>query len=434
MLIDTESLHILLYISIYAIAFLFGLIILRKQIWNLFDPLILMLFNVSFNVANVVYFGLNGETQYQFIWFVIVAYVFFLLGLNANFINRIRIGIRKSPPRSSAYIGPTRSVTIYIFLVTMLFNIASTAFVFYNVGFAIITNEISPDVKATMTLDHFGIFKYISWAGATLLIPVIAHAFYIHKLKLITYIGIAWFLVTSFLFNFSKAGFFFLMFDIGIVLYYFDKKLGYKIISYKKLMMFGLLGLIPAYFALSYYRDTTGNSIAMILLDRFIDNGGGTYNYFVHDGWRAFEGWDFTKRIIYYFDTILSVFRFKSWEGLTLINVVQEYVTGNYVLGMGQNPFLFFDGHFLFGWFGIFYAFAIGLLINYVRNLNVNIIFFYFLIKAVFPIVGDPDMTQAYIVSMVLLVPFIIFIYMIGGIADVNILKKYPLLKQETKL
>ncbi len=425
MLIDVESLNYPLYTSLLAITFLCGIIVVRKKLWNLFDPLILTLFFISFNVVNVVYFNLISVYQSDYVYYIVISYILFLFGLRVNFINKIKF--RRNPQKNRTYVGPTKSATKYLFWISILFSAISAAFVFYNVGFGILTQTVSPDIKNMITLNGYGIFKYISWAGNLLLLPIIAHAYFIHKLKLITYIGILWFLITSILFNFSKAGFFFLMFDLGIVLYYFEINLQYQIIRYKKIIMISVIGLIPAYIVLSNYQSITGIPIYNYLIIRFIDTGGGTYNYFVLEGMHAFDGWDFLTRLTYYFDTILSVFRIKSWADPNIMATMTQYLTGSYQPGFGQNPYLFLDGHFLFGWFGIIYSYALGLLINYIRNIKADIISFFILIKMFIPIVADPDMTQAYIVSVMLLIPFILFIMLAAKSFNNSILRRYTL-------
>ena len=53
------------YAAIFLMFFAGQLLFLRNKLWNLFDPLILILMNVSFNAAIIFFLFLNGQVDFS---------------------------------------------------------------------------------------------------------------------------------------------------------------------------------------------------------------------------------------------------------------------------------------------------------------------------------------------------------------------------------
>jgi hypothetical protein len=96
--------------------------------------------------------------------------------------------------------------------------------------------------------------------------------------------------------------------------------------------------------------------------------------------------------------------------------MVVEHVTGVALPGFGANPYLFFDGHFLFGWGGIGYCLLLGWLIALIRSLRINLIAFYVLVKLALYLPVDPGIAMSAIVSLILIVPFLFFLYIVSAL------------------
>jgi hypothetical protein len=354
-----------------------------------------------FNVVNVLYFGIEDIDSYIVpMLYVSICYFLFLVAIKSRPIkiiqnnNKLKLG------------EPNKLETFYLFGVVMFFQIISVFFQFKNVGFGLIKGEIDPNIKVTMTQNGFGIFKYIAIIGRFYFLPIIFHAFFVHRIKFILYFGLFWFICTSFIFNTSKAGFLFILFDIGILLFFMKKHFGFKF-NYTKIITIGILGLIPAFMTISFFAQNQ-KSIEIVVLERFVDTGGGTYAYFIEHGERGFDDFSFLRRLRYYFDTLLSVFRFKPWEDPSYMSIVKIETIGDYIPGFGQNPYIFLNGHFLFKWGGVFYCFILGLCINFIRNSKLNIIWFFVLNKLFFDLIKDPDMAQADIIAILFIAPFFV--------------------------
>jgi len=412
-----------LFVTILAISLAFSFVLLRKKIWNIFDPMIFILFNVAVNYTIVCYYFFCDRCELGFFVFVSLCYLAFLFGLAINLNHNIREGAPMPSLR-----GPSKTVTVYLIFVSIFLQLVSTVFMFTLFGFGALSGDVDHSVvKITMTQGGFGLISYLSSAGGMMFLPLVAHAYFAHRMKALSFFCMIYFLVTSILFSFSKTGFLFIMFSFGILLHFYKIAINKVVISYRYIIIAGLIGLIPAFFVIHFILLRTGESFLTLVLTRFIATAGGTYGYFILGGVNAFDGISYAQKLAYYFDTILSIFRFKAWEMFSYSAYMQKYLFGSATPGFGANPYLFFDGHFLFGWFGIIYCFLIGLILNYVRSLRVNIVLYFMLITITLSIYADTAITQDRFFSALLLIPFWLFIYFAVKAVNSNLM--VPIIK-----
>jgi hypothetical protein len=114
---------------------------------------------------------------------------------------------------------------------------------------------------------------------------------------------------------------------------------------------------------------------------------------------------------------------------------IEYQLTGSYMPGFGANPYLFLDGHFLFGWLGVIYCFFVGVSIAYARSLSKNILVFFIAVKFTTYFVTDPAIAQAQFISLLVYLPFLIplYIFVKSTNAKFNLnLKKFHLRKKAT--
>ncbi len=364
-----------------------------------------MLLMVCVNVTNIAYFFLMGKCDLSSFAYVTIALFLFIVGLNLKlFVSKDRLTIGSI---NTSYIE-----TIYIFIVCILFGIINYSFILKTVGFGLFFGTVLADVKVTMFQGGkgLGIFKYISSIQSLFLFPSIFYAYYRYKSKLIPILGLLWFLSTSVLFNFSKVGFVTVCFDVGILVYYWQTYYKRKSISLKFIVVLIALGTIPAFATLSTYQSATGLNLLEYMARRIVDTGGGVYNYFVLGGKDAFLSYGYLDRLSNHFDIFLSVFRIKEWNELSYMNEMLFYVTKHKNPGFSPNPSFFLDGHFLFGWAGLFYAFFLGAVISIIRSIKTNIFLFYILVKISLAFVIDPWISYSYLIGLLLISPFIVLI------------------------
>ncbi len=407
MLIDSSDLNFIAYFLCLLFSGITLLLVIgRKRIWNFFDPLNLAILNISFNSSIVFYFFYVGGLRADFAWYVLLSLIMFGLGVNlGSRVNLVSASDNSKFGETSTIIGPTKQFTWFLLLLAVLFKSVYIVFMLSKVGLGLLTGDVHADIKLMVFLDGGGAFKYFSWAGDILLIPVIFYSYFILKAKKIFALGLVFFLFHSFILPTSKAGFVFLIFDLGLVAYYARRYLRFELNLRKVYIATVAVGLIPAVITLSMY-GANYQEVLKFLVVRFMDTGGATYGFFVFDGYKAFSDYSVSERIMNYFDTLLSVLRFKEWEDPNRIAQLKLYLTGGYQHGYGQNPYLFVDGFFLFGFLGFIYALILGLLIGLVRALNVGFFTFFIANKLMLSAIADPDILQAMIVSLLFLSPF----------------------------
>jgi hypothetical protein len=227
-------------------------------------------------------------------------------------------------------------------------------------------------------------------------------------------LGVLLFLVQNVVFNFSKSGFVFAIFDLGIIAHFYQGALRRKLLSFRLVGTVALLGLLPAVLVLTVVSAASGASPLQMVITRLAATGSGTYMYFLLDGSDALIRMGLTERLGLYFDTLLSALRFKAWAPLSYSGIVSTYITGVELPGFGTNPYPFVAGHFLFGWGGIFYCFGVGALLSFVRTRRTNLLVFYVANQAGIVFVTDPGITQAQIVALIVISPVFAIVWLIA--------------------
>lgn len=396
------------YITIFSIIFIGQIIYLKKKIWNIFDPLILILINVSLNSSIIFFMYVNGQVSYYSALYIMVATILFSLGLNGN-----KISLNSTNVKSTKALGLSPKITVIMISVSVFYQLISIVFMLKNIGFGILTGSVNPDtIKVTVTQDGLGIFRHISSAGDFLFLPLVAHALFTFKMRRLVSACALFFFLKSIVFPMSKSGLVFMIFDIGILMYYYKSKLDCTIISFKKMVLISIAGLIPALIVLINVTVKYETTILSLIVERFIVTGFGTYQYFVSGGMIFLENISPVDKFNYYFDTILSLFRIKAWEEMTYVANMTYQISGSYMPGFGANPYLYLDGHFFFGWGGVVYCYAIGKIIAFSRSLTTNILFFYIAVKISAYLVADPAIAQAQLFSLIFYLPPIFLLYL----------------------
>jgi hypothetical protein len=396
------------YSGIFILLFALQVIYLKDRIWNLFDPLLLILMNISLNAAIVLFMFVNGQVDYSIAIYILFGTCFFCLGMNSK---RLRIGPPCAKPNKA--IGFSPKVTVVCLLVSLFYQTITMIFTFKQIGFGILTGSVNPDIiKVSLTQGGMGIFRHIGSAGELLFLPLIAHAFFTYKMRRLAFACIVYYVLKSMLFPMSKSGLVLIVFDFGILMHFYKIKFNYIILKTRKVLFVALIGVFPSLIVLYNLSSRYEMSISQMIVERFIVTGYGTYQYFILGGMNFFENLSVLDRFNYYFDTILSMLKIKEWGEMSYVAQMGYQLTGVAIPGYGANPYIFLDGHFLFGWIGILYCYTVGALIACARSSNTNIILFYILVKMSAFLVTDPAIAQSLSVALMLYMPLGLLLYL----------------------
>jgi hypothetical protein len=411
-MVDPNQLNILGYVGLTLFLLVLAVVVVgRKNLWGLSDPIFLVFMGMVFNVANILYFKtlFSVDGMYFFL-----SFISFFIFLRAGVMFGSKSGdIRRIIMNSGLTVNPTISEARYLIFVAIFLQSIWYLFLVKSFGVGLITGDVSPDVKNMVTLEGNGVYKYLSIAGDLIFMPMIAYLLVNKRSKKVIVFALIWFLFVNTVFGLSKAGFVLRIFDMGMLSYYLQARYGLGFMNKKIIIIIFALGAIPAIVVLGFYSESTGLSIGDFFVVRLLDTGGGSYAYFVEGAKAAFKSFSFIDRLSYYFDTLLSVLRIKEWDDPNRTSIALKYLTGSYQLGYGQNPYLFLDGHFLFGYIGgFFYVTLLGFLFGIVRSCtSLNVIVFFVLVKLSMGLVVDPDISQAIIVSVIFIAPFPIMFF-----------------------
>ncbi len=394
-----------------ALIFSFSLAVSWRQMWNIFDPLWRTLLFVSINVSEVLFYCQPGswETIY-----VVAAYTMFLIGFNVGWY--LRRGTTQKAARIE-FRGPGPKMTAVLLSLAATLVLIYDGFVTWRIGPGLLSG-IDPDtIKVTVTQGGFGIFKYLVIVGGMLLLPLLVQAYVIHRLYVVTALGLIIYLFHYFLFGFSKTGLFLIAFDFGIIAHYYQISIGRSLLRKGFILVAMAIGAIPAYAALRLAASARGITPGTMLLHSLVGLGSGSYMYFCLGGVGAFEDLTYPKKLAFFFDNLLSPLRLKEWEPVPYGAFIEEYLTGGGTPGFGATPFLFQSGYLLLGWGGILYCFGLGVAISVVRSLKTDLITFFVLVNVVLYAVGDPGTAQSAVVAFLIVSPIFLTLKA-GGLAQ----------------
>lgn len=416
MLPTFKDLDVTVYFIIFSAVFLLTIIIFKKNIWNILDPFIYTLLNLSFNLAIVFYSLVKNDIKIEYVYYCIISFICFCIAMKLSmYVSKTYI----QSPSKVVFKGPNRTLTIILLVFSMFLFTINNIYLISKIGLGIINGQANPDIlKVTLTQGGGGVFQKISIASQIIFVPLLAHAYYTFKLKKTVLISFCYYLICMFFFNFSKSGLLFMLFNLGIVLHYYEYYLGYKIIKLKKIIFFAGIALISALVVLSNVSSNYGLNISELLLDRFIATGGGTYQYFVLSGAKVLDKLSFVDKLNNYFDVFLSSLKLKEWEPLGYIAKMTKYLTGLNLPGFGANPYMFLDGHFLFGWFGTIYCGCLGAIIGLIRTVNSGFLNFFIANYIVLQFVSDPGTAQHNIIALFFFVPILMVFKIVSDLKD----------------
>ncbi|BCS51980.1 hypothetical protein GSbR_38050 [Geobacter sp. SVR] len=407
MLEHIAGLSFISYLAVLMSLIAVQMLVLRDKIWNMFDPLLLIVLNISLNASIVVFLYLNGQAQLSYALYVLAGTILFCLGVKTK-----RLSLGKRPIHDPKASGLSRKFTIILLSISLFYLAISSLYMLSQIGLGILTGDANPDlVKVTLTQDGLGAFKHIGAAGDLLFLPLVAYAFFSLRIRRFSLFCLFCYAVRMILFPLSKSGLVFAIFDLGIIMHFYKYHFSSTIISVKKVLLIGLAGIIPAAIVLFNVTSKYESTILSLVIERLIVTGFGTYQYFISGGKEFLDSMVFGERLLHYFDTLLSSLRIKPWEEMSHVAKMTYHITGNYLPGFGANPYIFMDGHFLFGWGGGLYCYLIGVAIAWSRRQQTNFLIFYLAVKLSAYLVADPAILQAQLIALLLYVPPVLLLY-----------------------
>jgi hypothetical protein len=310
--------------------------------------------------------------------------------------------------------APGRTATLLLLATAGAFYLIYDAFLASQIGLGIFGGANPDQAKVTVTQGGYGVFRHLYVAANLFYLPLLVHSYIVFRRRTVVVLGVLLFLVQNIVFNFSKSGFVFVIFDLGLLAQFYQQALGRRILSIRAAGAVALVGFVPAMLVLSVVAALSGVSVLQMVLSRLAATGSGTYMYFLLDGSDAFFRLDVVSRLSLFFDALLSSLRIKPWAPLSFSGMVSTHLTGVELPGFGANPFPFVAGHFLFGWWGVVYCFGVGAFLSFARTRRADLLTFYILNQGAIVFVADPGITQAYIIALLVISPVIVLVNLIS--------------------
>lgn len=347
--------------------------ILKRQIYNVFDPFMLSVVTSIFSAVVVIYMYFNNITNRYFFYSFILTEIAYLVGLSiVKPLNKREIN-KKCKPINSDRILYYEKLKRNLFWISSLIYVLSQLYYYKTVGIPLLMKNENMYLLAQY-VDN-GIAKRILDGMFPVVVYLLIDKFVVYKKKSIFSFCYDWFVAVFILVTMAlsgyKANFIYIVFYLQL----------YKVYSYKlnkeekiekrinrfTVILFSL-SLIMSLIIIStrYITSDSDNSIVYLFKrlllsgDVFIYSYGSDVLQYINKG-NAFTG---------IFSDILGLLRIVSWDKLPQVVGLQIFQIANNSNGItGPNPRHNVFGLLYFGYYGsIIYSFLIGLIINVFRN------------------------------------------------------------------
>lgn len=353
--------------------FLFSLLLIRKAIYTIFDPILMSIFALSASMGVLLDISYRaGLVTTAVTGFFVGSHLAFLFGILLG--NRVKVRF-KHERLSLRYLRP--SYVTLLLLVTLLVLGATFLFMLLRVGLVITQSDILT-ARTTLLTGGFGILRRILEAGTVLafaLLLIKNHYYPISRIKLIVILTM---LVTimlslgakSFLYTFYALYAYYLIFLDKNRLKKFGQKSKLLAIVSIIAVLIGAMGIL----LLDTIRSddismSESVKLAMInLANRIAGFGDIGYLFFENFAFEILKKTPFDY-VRYILNDVLGFLRISEYQrspGAEIYAIVTQSANPE---GFGPNAQVYFVGFMYFRFFGILYSFIIGWLISCFRRM-----------------------------------------------------------------
>lgn len=341
-------------------------LILRKQIYTIFDPLLflIVLAGSGYSVVFILYYN-NLISEFYFISFLTTQFSFFV-GFKLNKRPR-RNALKKLDAPIPYYDG-----TIKIIYPTAFFMFFFSQLYVYHVSG--IPLFLTSRLEIFSGGDGYGFFNRIIIVSQIISVSVAFYRlFFIRsrkRIKAIDYFVIVFSLLVAVLSG-SKSSILFIIFSMAFIFIFISKfNVDHGIFRrvnafFYKLLLLGVAG---AFVTIVYQTDNNDLSyIASVLAMRFVNTGDIYFMSYVNNTLVGLEQGNF---ILALFKDYFGAFRLMSWEQLpTNLGLQVFWSVYSTDLISGPNPRHNVFGLFYLGpYLSVVYSFFVGFMISFIRN------------------------------------------------------------------
>lgn len=358
-------------------------LLIKKQIYSIFDPLLFFIVFNSMSISLVIYLYVNNMIKEEYFIFFILGILSFIIGIQIGGMKKIKLNQYHSEDFFSNY---SLTIDIALIVITTILVLANT-FLFVKKGTLPIFSDNPTEAKVTLYTGGYGIIRRLNFALSyfALAIPLLKlfHPFLKIGLQKRVYYSTILLIISFIVVSMgSKSGLLIvlnILFAILMINMQFKSKLfqhynglvnNVKIKKWSRRILF----LSLAFVFLVLFLTGNETSIMDSLIVRLIMSGDTFYFFYTYDLEQFFH-----HNCIDYIPHILNVFT-------SMVRITDyEYPIGvlimNYSLNLpidketsfGPNAQYPVEGLIYFGKYGmLLYAFVIGYVISYFRVSFIN--------------------------------------------------------------
>ena len=369
----------------------------RKFASSIFDPWFPLLFNQVVYAILIGILYIQAEiNSAEYVYWNMLSFAFmlpFLIGKNRSYSAASRVNLFSSAVGHFSVVS-VKYLIFYQLLSDFIFVINRGIPVFYEYG-------SDPQIY----IDGFGFVKYIHDAMRYILPPLSIVAYYHNSRGRLLFFSIVMCIYPALLFEWSKVGLItiFANYYFSYLIIFGRTKL---LIKYTRRAFVLSLLFVMFMFSLAAARGYGGNGFEAFLI-RIVQTIDSAYLYFVLGG-NQFVPSDFSFTG-YFFSLISPYFGYDS-KANNIGHVLLSSAGMNTESGYGPSPPFQIVSHIFFGYYGVFYAFLIGIILVLVRSRlyrsgNVSLISFLIIYSFLHVLAGDASLLLYYTFTFLLLIP-----------------------------
>lgn len=382
-----------------------NLFFLRRHLFSIFDPWIMVFINQTIILGALAYYTWAGEMLPEHFGYVLVGYLFLVLGM--------RVFCKKGfkPFRTRSLLSRTTLPIAIAILVCIL--IANNLTIYYRLGIPALRSGARTITLYSTLGRGGGVFLYLN-QGLFILLPVLAmKALLSYKQKGLAYLTL--FVVTMVLAaSGGKSAFLGLFFAFGMSQFYLGrhKKAPVKIPKIAWVFL-AILGVVIMYSFVNVVGAGYESSVLRAFIKRMINTAAGPYYYFIRKSYLWFSG---LNLLSYHSSQITPYLGVRDLDAINLGVNLTLYSEGFGTPGFGPNPTLYVIGHIAWGYWGVFYCFILGMILSFVRyRVKAGFIVYVILNLWVDSLLVDGTLMPIYLVDVLALSPLLLVAVVIGG-------------------
>jgi hypothetical protein len=392
------------FIFSLGLAVLLNLIFVRKLVFSILDPWVLLFFNQMMILAVIIYsFLSNNISSYHFIFFI-VSWFSFITGLYVFKNSLIYFNFKARTVLNKVATAISLNVYLFIFCVNAIL-------IFILMGIPLLSSQSRTISDYSNMGTGYGLFYYLNWGLQEIIKLLSLKSWLIDKKRKSGLFALSILIVFNILNGGSRAMYLDIILYFGLGIFYLRK---FKNLTVKTPIFFKVALVLLPFFILFSFKSAVivgyESNVVLAFIKRTIGTAEGPFYYFIKNAYSGFSG---LNLISYHLSGILPYFGYIDKNAIDLGVNLTAFSDLNFgTAGYGPNPTMYVVGHIALGSYGFIYCFLIGVVLSFFRyRFKANFLLWMLLNYLLTSLVVDGTLMFLSLFYIVLISPVFIFVF-----------------------